>query len=190
MCGRFAATLPPEQISRLFGTRNLLLNIGPNWNTAPTQEALVVRRHPDSGERHLDALKMGAAAELDEGRGKSQAADQRPLGDGHTTPHLPGAFAKRRAIVPVEAFFEWRRPEREPKQPFAIARADGSPLALAGLWEGYRRPSGEVTGTFCILTTSSNRDMLNVHDRRGVAALAHQHGGQRRTEQCRTCGHP
>jgi putative SOS response-associated peptidase YedK len=84
MRGRFASTLPPEQIARLFGTRNLLPNIGPNWNTAPTQEALVVRRHPETGERHLDALKWGL---------------------------LP-SWTKDAAtanIVPVEAFFEWRR---------------------------------------------------------------------------------
>ena len=59
MCGRFARTLAPGSIVRLFATRNLLPNLGPNWNTAPSQETLVVRRRPDTGERHLDALRWG-----------------------------------------------------------------------------------------------------------------------------------
>jgi putative SOS response-associated peptidase YedK len=76
-----------------------------------------------------------------------------------------GKFAKRRAIVPIVAFFKCRRSEGRPKQPLVIARADGSPPALAGLWEGYKWASGKVTRTFCILTTSSHRDMQSVHDR-------------------------
>ena len=111
MCGRFASTLPPEQIARLFGTRNLLSNVGPSWNTAPTQEALVVRRHPETGERHLDALKWGLLPSWT----KDAAKAKRPTNARSETvtqlPSFQGAFAKRRAIIPIEAFFEWRRPE-------------------------------------------------------------------------------
>jgi len=47
----------PELVARISQTSNLLPNIAPNWNTAPSQNSLVVRRHPEIGERHLDALK-------------------------------------------------------------------------------------------------------------------------------------
>jgi putative SOS response-associated peptidase YedK len=33
--------------------------VAPPWNVAPAQSALVVRRHPESGERHLDLLTWG-----------------------------------------------------------------------------------------------------------------------------------
>ncbi len=172
MCGRFASTLAPELIARLFATRNLLPNLGPNWNTAPSQEALVVRRHPDTGERHLDALKWGLLPSWT----KDTAKAKRPINArSETAAQLPtfrGAFAKRRAIIPVAAFYEWRRPEGQPKQPYAIARTDGSPLALAGLWEGYKWASGEVTRTFSILTTTANRLMQTVHDRMPVVLEA------------------
>ncbi len=106
MCGRFASTLPPELIARLFATRNLLPNLGPNWNTAPSQEALVVRRHPDTGERHLDALKWGLLPSWT----KDAAKAKRPINArAETATQLPsfrGAFAKRRAIIPVAAFYE------------------------------------------------------------------------------------
>ena len=57
MCGRFASTLPLEQIARLFGITGELPNIAPNWNTAPTQACTVVRRRPRTGERRLDLLR-------------------------------------------------------------------------------------------------------------------------------------
>ena len=168
MCGRFASTPPPELVARLFATRNALPNLGPNWNTAPTQEALVVRRHPETAERHLDALKWGLLPSWT----KDPVHAKRPINArAETVSKLPtfrGAFAKRRAIVVIEAFYEWRRPEGQPKQPFAIARGDGSPLALAGLWEGFKGATGEITRTFCIVTTSSNRLMEMVHDRMPV----------------------
>jgi hypothetical protein len=59
MCGRYADFLPAEAIARLFRTVNPLPNLAPSWNVAPTQEALVVRRHPDTGDRHLGLLKWG-----------------------------------------------------------------------------------------------------------------------------------
>ena len=59
MCGRYASFLPPDFIARLFGTVNVLPNLQPTWNMAPAKVAPVVLRHPQSGERHLAALKWG-----------------------------------------------------------------------------------------------------------------------------------
>jgi hypothetical protein len=36
-----------------------LPNLAPSWNVAPTQDAAVVRRHPETSECHLDLLKWG-----------------------------------------------------------------------------------------------------------------------------------
>jgi putative SOS response-associated peptidase YedK len=59
MCGRFASSLPPDEMRRIFATLGKLTNQPPSWNVAPTQTALVVRRHPETGERHLDPLVWG-----------------------------------------------------------------------------------------------------------------------------------
>ena len=59
MCGRYASFLPPEAIARLFHTAGALPNVAPSWNVAPSQQAMVVRRHPETGERHLDLLTWG-----------------------------------------------------------------------------------------------------------------------------------
>jgi putative SOS response-associated peptidase YedK len=77
------------------------------------------------------------------------------------------ALAKRRCLVPADAFYEWKAlPDGE--QPYAIARTDDAPLAFAGLWEGWRDPDGETLRTFTNLTTRADGDMTRPHDRMPV----------------------
>jgi putative SOS response-associated peptidase YedK len=59
MCGRFASKLAPEFIRQLFATEGDLPNLGPSWNLAPSQDALVICRHSETGVRRLDALRWG-----------------------------------------------------------------------------------------------------------------------------------
>lgn len=124
---------------------------------------MVVRR-PSSGDRHLDLLKWGLLPFWT----TNPAKFQRPINARAETVMSPGmfkdAFTSRRCIVPASAFYEWRKTDGR-KQPFAFARGDGQPVALAGLWESFRWPSGEVTRTFAIITTAANEMMLSIHDR-------------------------
>jgi putative SOS response-associated peptidase YedK len=69
--------------------------------------------------------------------------------------------------VPADAFYEWKTLP-DGKQPYAIARQDGAPLAFAGLWEGWRGPDGEIVRSFAILTTSANDVMRQLHERMPV----------------------
>ncbi len=54
------------------------------------------------------------------------------------------------------------------KQPYAIARRDGAPLAFAGLWEGWRAPDGEVLRSYAIITTTANATLSMLHERMPV----------------------
>jgi len=74
------------------------------------------------------------------------------------------AFAQRRCLVPADAFYEWK-PESQGKRPYAIAHPDGTPLALAGLWEGFRQQDGSVLRSFAIITTNANAELARLHDR-------------------------
>ena len=46
------------------------------------------------------------------------------------------------------------------------------PLVFAGLWEGWRAPTGEVLRTFCIITTATNATIRQLHDRMPVVLEA------------------
>ena len=73
MCGRFASTLPPERIREIFRTLGSIPNHPASWNVAPTQSALVVRRHHETGERRLDAFAEGVLALLEVPPGRRAA---------------------------------------------------------------------------------------------------------------------
>lgn len=167
MCGRYVSFLPPEAIARLFGTSNPLPNLKPTWNMAPTMSAPVIRRHPDTGQRHLDALTWGFVPAFT----KVLKEARKPINARSETVATSGmfraAFAKRRCIVPASAFYEWRA-DPGGKTPFAIARADGDPMAFAGIWEGWRSPEGDILRSFAILTTVANQQMAALHERMPV----------------------
>jgi putative SOS response-associated peptidase YedK len=69
------------------------------------------------------------------------------------------AYRKRRCIVPVDGFFEWKAIKgQRAKQPYAIAMKDGAPFGIAGIWENWKEPaSGEWIRTFAIITTDAPR---------------------------------
>jgi putative SOS response-associated peptidase YedK len=167
MCGRLANDLPPELIQRIFSTSNKLPNLRPSWNVAPTMDVPVVRLHPETRERHLDLLRWGLVpfntSDLKSARKPINARSETVA----TSPMFRAAFARRRCLVPAAAFYEWKATPAG-KEPFAITRGDGDPLAFAGIWEGWRAPDGEVLRTFAILTTAANRQMSALHDRMPV----------------------
>ena len=126
-----------------------------------------MRRHPETGERRLDALRWGLVPHFT----KELKACKRPINARAetiaTSGMFRGALAARRCLVPADAFYEWKA-VADGKQPYAIARTDGAPLAFAGLWEGWRSPEGETLRTFTIATTTASPDMEGLHDRMPV----------------------
>ena len=167
MCGRFASSLPPDEMRRVFATLGEPPNLPPSWNIAPTQSALVVRRHPQTGERRLDALTWG----LIPWHEQDPKGGRKPINARaetiRTAPLFRAAFQARRCLVPMDAFYEW---ETTPtgKQPWAFARTDRTPLAVAGLWESWQTPDGELRRTFTVATTAANAFMRRIHDRMPV----------------------
>jgi putative SOS response-associated peptidase YedK len=167
MCGRYANSQAPEFIARLFRTVNALPNVAPSWNIAPSQDAMVVRRHPETGERHLDLLPWGLVPHWSKDPPKTKHPINARAETVATSGMFRRAFAQRRCLVPADAFYEWKATEGG-KQPFAIVRQDGQPMAFAGLWEGYRWPDGTVLRTFAIITTNANAELTGLHDRMPV----------------------
>jgi putative SOS response-associated peptidase YedK len=68
-------------------------------------------------------------------------------------------LAGQRCIVPVMAFIEedWRSGKAVPTR---IARVDGKPMGIAGLWERWTGADGEVITSFCLLTLNANTHAL------------------------------
>jgi putative SOS response-associated peptidase YedK len=82
------------------------------------------------------------------------------------SPLFKEAFARRRCLVPAAAYYEWRH-DPSGKTPFAIARRDGEPVALGGMWEEWRS-NGETLRTFATLTTDANPSLSLIQERMPV----------------------
>lgn len=68
-------------------------------------------------------------------------------------------LAGQRCIVPMTAFFEddWRSGKAVSTR---IARVDGKPMGVAGVWESWTGADGEVITSFAVLTVNANSHAL------------------------------
>lgn len=143
-------------------------NIPPRYNGAPGQELLVIRRNPASGEVSISPLRWGLIPSwMEDTRGGPKPINAR----AETVRRLPmfrEAYAKRRCIVPVDAFFEWHASGEKRKQAYAIGLKSGAPFGLAALWENWKTPEGEWQRTFAIITCEANELMREIHERMPV----------------------
>ena len=169
MCGRVRLSSDVSEIKLVFSIRpqRPTPNIAPSWNVAPTDPLPVVRYDLRSGERSLDVMRWGLvpfwAKDLKVGfaniNAKAEGIEDRPA--------IREAFQRRRCLVPVDNFYEWKKTGAG-KQPYAIALADGRLMALAGLWETWRSPAGERVRSFAIITTVPNELCAELHNRMPV----------------------
>lgn len=163
MCGRFTQQRPASELAEIFAAEPLAEDPGPRFNVAPTDEALVVVQRDD--RRAITAYHWGLIPHWAESAKVGSRMFNARAESLTASPAFRDSFRRKRCLVPVEAFYEWRR-EGAVRQPYTIARADGRPLVLAGLWDGWRDPAADaVRRTFTIVTTTPNETMAAIHDR-------------------------
>jgi putative SOS response-associated peptidase YedK len=167
MCGRYILQRDPAGLTTYFDTVAPTPNFASSWNIAPTQEALAVRRNPRTGARHLDVLRWGLVPHW----AKDPTGAARLINARSETilekPSFREAFSKRRCLVPMDGFYEWHA-EGKARQPFAVALRDSAPMAVAGLWENWRRPDGTWMRTYSVITTESAGRQALMHARMPV----------------------
>jgi len=166
MCGRFTQQRPTSEIARIFDAEDLAGDPGEHFNVAPTDEAAVVVQRDD--RRAVTRYRWGLQpAWIDDPKIASRTFNARAETLA-TSPLFRDAFKRRRCLVPVDGFYEWRR-DGKARHPLWIRDPEGRPLALAGLWTGRPIPdSDEWLRTFTIVTTRPTDYMAAIHDRMPV----------------------
>jgi putative SOS response-associated peptidase YedK len=166
MCGRFTQQRPASELAEIFAAEPLVDDAGPRYNVAPTDDALVVVQREE--RRAVTAYRWGLIPHWAENAKVGSRMFNARAETLTSSPAFRDALRRKRCLVPVDAFYEWRR-EGTVRQPYTIARADGRPLILAGLWSGWRDPATEtVRRTFTIVTTRPNDTIAELHDRMPV----------------------
>jgi putative SOS response-associated peptidase YedK len=168
MCGRVIQSSGPLRLALVEGIDvrdSRPSNYPRRWNGAPSQELLVIRQDHKTGERSLDLPQWGLIPQWS----KDPTGGRKPINAKSETVAclrtFREAYQKRRCILPVDGFYEWRA-DKPGKQPYAIAMQDRSPFGIAALWENWRDPTTqEWVRTFAVLTTPSNDLVSRIHDR-------------------------
>jgi len=161
MCGRYALTSPPAVLAERF---HLLWTpeIEPHYNIAPGQTIPVVR---ETGQgRELALLRWGLipfwAKEASIGM-KLVNARGETLAD---KPAFRNAYRQRRCLIPADAFYEWKAIAGR-KQPYCIRMRDEAPFGMAGLWERWKAPDGQMVESCTIVTVDANALIAELHER-------------------------
>jgi len=87
-----------------------------------------------------------------------------------TKPAFRRGFKRHRCVILADGFYEWQHSEKG-KVPFYVSARDGSPFAMAGLWETWNGGDGSLE-TCAIITTEANRLMEPLHPRMPVVLTA------------------
>lgn len=185
MCGRYTSTSTVADLASVFEVDEVRTEQLPlRYNVAPTLPVYAVAVTRPKGEesekgplRALGTFRWGLipswAKEMSIG---SKMINARAEGIADK-PAYRAAVARRRCLIPADAFYEWQRRTASDgrsagKLPYAIRRRDGQPMAMAGIWEVWRDPSDTDASTrvrtCAIVTTSANSLMAPIHDRMPV----------------------
>jgi len=164
MCGRFALSISPSVLAKLFGLDEIP-DLPPRYNIAPGQSIAAVLSHPEGNIRVLKMLRWGLVPPW----AKDPAIGNRMINARAETvmdkPAFRRAFQQRRCLIPADGFFEWQKQKR---QPYFIRMRDTRPFALAGLWEQWQAPGRELLQTCTIITTEGNELLRPIHPRMPV----------------------
>lgn len=187
MCGRYAASRSPGDLVEEFEVDEAPQTTLPaDYNVAPTKEVYTVverRRTDDDGvpvtRRQLRVARWGLVPSW----AKDPSIGSRLINAREETvatkPAFRQAFARRRALLPADGYYEWWTPPDGPKgkngkplkTPYFIHPLDGRSLAMAGLYEFWRdrtRVEDDPLAwwtTVTVLTTAAEDDLGRIHDR-------------------------
>ncbi len=195
MCGRFALYTPPARLARYFGA-SLADGVDPeflpSWNVAPTDQVLGVRDRPPrpgaeqangperQGEagggpppaRLLLSFRWGLIPRWSKDAKSGSRLFNARSESVATKASFREAFRERRIIVPADGFYEWHKTKTGQRQPHYFSRADGEPIAFAGLAERWREKGAPKDTPYVrsctVITTPGGADMEGIHDRMPV----------------------
>jgi putative SOS response-associated peptidase YedK len=160
MCGRFTLTTDIKTVAKIFGVTHSL-QTAPRYNVAPTQEVVSILRN---GSAHMEWLQWGLIPSWarDESIGSKMInARAETLAE---KPSFKRLLRSGRCLIVADGFYEWKK-EQGGKTPMYITLKDGSPFAMAGLWDTWHNPDGRDMRTCTIVTTQPNALVTTIHDR-------------------------
>jgi len=167
MCGRVVVVRSAHLLAAELDVDEVVAPELPSrWNVAPG--SLVYAIAGTRTGRRLGTLRWGLVPSW----ATDPSAGPRPANARMETlvdrPHFAGALAARRCVVPVDGFYEWRTAAGGAREPWFLDSPDGTPLAIAAVWDRWDGAGGATLVSCALVTTAANADVARLHDRMPV----------------------
>lgn len=172
MCNRYANRVPYQRyVEELRETRLPLVSPGPDRapnleprdNIRPTERAEVLL--PVEGGLELRTMRWGLISwfhkkTLKEWKVLTTNARSETI---DTTPSYKGAFARRRCLIPVSAFYEGTG-DNSPKTKWQFTVPGNDWFCFAGIWDRATTADGEIE-SYALATLPNHPEFEQYHDR-------------------------
>ncbi len=167
MCGRSSLTKTEKELEKRFNSTFYSddlerYNPIPNYNVTPTTRMPVITNlQPDKFQLYRwglipfwtkDIKKMAAPINA-----KIETLEEKPM--------FKNLVKGQRCIVPMDGFYEWKKLDAKETQPYYISLKDQDVFSVAGLWDSWKSPEGEILFSYTIITMAANEFMTQLHDR-------------------------
>ena len=168
MCGRYTLSAPPQELMTLFALTELP-TLTPRYNIAPTQQIPIIRRISLQGghQNELHLIRWGLIPGWSQSGGEGKPLINARSETIEEKPSFKEGYQKRRCLLPASGFYEWERLGSQ-KQPYYVGLRKWRTFAMAGIWEQWKSPTGEIIQSSCILTTEANSVLKPFHHRMPV----------------------
>ncbi len=173
MCGRFALTISPTALAKLFELDEVP-ELEPRYNIAPSQAVAAILRGQEEARRLLRMMQWGLVPFWAKDPGIGARLINARAETAAEKPAFRDAFARKRCLIPASGFFEWQKRDQD-KQPYFIRPRGEECFALAGMWQRWQGKDGQVIESCSILTTGANDLMRPIHDRMPVILQPDRH---------------
>lgn len=163
MCGRFSLTVNELELNEFFEIHGSDAPYISRYNCAPTQMLAVISNEKPA---QLSYMRWGLVPSW----AKDPAIGNKMINAKAETlaekPSFRVPLRSKRCIVPATSFFEWKQDEG--KTPYSISLKSQKIFGIAGLWDSWISPEGEIIHTFTLITTEANEFMQQIHHRMPV----------------------
>jgi len=164
-CGRYVLKANRKELEKHYNLATVPKDLRPNYNVAPGQILPVVTAG-DDGKMKMEPMKWGIVVPWKPSMLLINTRDDKAF----TSPMWKGLVSRKRALIPANGFYEWKKPEhsKDVKQPFYIHPKQMDLFSFAGIWSSWKDVEGVEFKTYSIVTTSPNEEMAGIHNRMPV----------------------
>ncbi len=168
MCGRIVQDIDPVVLESDLGVKILNdIQKFTRYNLPPTTRICIIREE-GSEQREARMMRWGLIPSWVKNLSDFKATTFNSRSDRIMESKVfRPAFEKRRCLIPVEGYYEWKTVNKS-KQPYFIKPKHGNIFCLAGIWDRTTLATGEIIESCSIITCEASVATEAIHDRMPV----------------------